>query len=96
MYDGLARFSRKWLFFFLPSLSFWICMQAMPKSKPTLQLFFFFRFSPSSLICNFFYLHWLLLIPFFFCMVFLLIVFFSISSLDVKFSPNHFFSNFLG
>jgi hypothetical protein len=52
--------------FFFPSLSSWICVQAMPKIKIRPSIFLFFRFSPSYLIFNFFYLHWLFLIGFYF------------------------------
>jgi hypothetical protein len=51
--------------FFFPSLSSWICVQAMSKSKLALQLFFF---SIQSLFfyLQFFYLHWLFIIGFYF------------------------------
>jgi hypothetical protein len=44
--------------FFLPKIMCWPC----EKSYQPINLFIFFGFSPSSIICNFLYLHWLFLI----------------------------------
>jgi len=79
------QFGWKWIFFlFFPSLSSWICVQAMHKIKLAIQLIFFFRLSPSSLICNFFYLHWLFLIGLYFLFHLWLFDFWDLfSSLDI-------------
>jgi hypothetical protein len=68
VYGDSTRFGHEWFFFsFSFSFSFFLglCVDHT-KNIPTLQLIFFFGFNPSSLICNFFNLHWLFLIWFYF------------------------------
>jgi hypothetical protein len=63
-------FGAAWLeMFFYPffSFSFFLDLRAShAKNQINPLIDFFFQFNPSSFICNFFYLYWLLLIGFYF------------------------------